>query len=164
MGLPGALSLRLNPTAPTGGRAPISARFGTEDTRKVPAVALPQDLGSTNGSTINGERVEPGCSYPLKTGDVLGLGDVVKVTGCMSWRRRVPGQPRCPAADRLLVCTQLAIRVIPGDPARMTVEEFARAQANLLEQKIHLAARKSKQELREQGLALKRAILSQLNH
>ena len=32
------------------------------------------DLGSVNGTKINGERIEPNKNYPLKEGDLISLG------------------------------------------------------------------------------------------
>lgn len=39
------------------------------------------DLGSTNGTTLNGERLERGTEHPLAAADELGLGDVVMEFG-----------------------------------------------------------------------------------
>jgi FHA domain len=37
---------------------------------------LMQDLGSTNGSSINGVSLTPEVPYPLRDGDIVGLGDM----------------------------------------------------------------------------------------
>jgi pSer/pThr/pTyr-binding forkhead associated (FHA) protein len=35
-----------------------------------------EDLGSTNGTAINGERIDSGVPHPLAPGSTLRLGDI----------------------------------------------------------------------------------------
>ncbi len=37
-----------------------------------------EDLGSTNGTTINGASVEPWKAHPLAPGDVVGFGEAIE--------------------------------------------------------------------------------------
>lgn len=34
------------------------------------------DLGSSNGTRINGQKIVPNVNYPLKDGDMLALGRI----------------------------------------------------------------------------------------
>jgi adenylate cyclase len=43
---------------------------------------LIEDVGSTNGTSINGEPVAPGMSHPLEPGSTLRLGDLELVVRC----------------------------------------------------------------------------------
>ncbi|MFN3329258.1 MAG: FHA domain-containing protein, partial [Fervidobacterium pennivorans] len=39
-----------------------------------------EDLGSTNGTYLNGEKLEPGRKYKIKNGDMIALSTEVKFT------------------------------------------------------------------------------------
>ena len=47
--------------------------------RRADTLVFVTDLGSTNGTQLNGERLKPDVEYPLRDGDQLKLGNL-KVT------------------------------------------------------------------------------------
>jgi pSer/pThr/pTyr-binding forkhead associated (FHA) protein len=55
------------------------------------------DLGSLNGTFVNGQRLEPHVARPLRTGDGIHIGDTLFVYQVMAAAEAVrPRRPVCP--------------------------------------------------------------------
>jgi len=102
-----------------------------------PRAEGPQDVGSSNGSRLNGVELGEGEGHALKSGDVLDLGPEVKLA--------------------------VVVARVTLDRSRVTVAQYVEAEAERLAEKVESLGGAGKMAVRQQGAEAKRAILEALN-
>eukprot|EP00887_Chlorella_sp_A99_P001643 scaffold8.g1643.t1 len=92
-----------------------------------------RDVGSSNGTKLNGAEVESEGDYvPLKHGDLVGFG----------------------------TATVCRVEVVAAQPEGLTVEQFVQAEVEQLEQRIRARTEQAANQLRQQWREAKETLLA----